>query len=100
MVFWRELPDNNTKKEKKTSQLNKEAKISNLNKRKKNKKNSKEEAEWSLFFVTASRWAHHLLKLCTGDAYDRGKLGVGSARRDGREFPTTGRVRAGGGFWW
>lgn len=42
----------------------------------------------------------HLLKLRTCDAYDRGKLGVGGARRDGRQFPTTGRAGAGGGVWW
>lgn len=57
--FWRELPDNNTKK---ASQLNKDAKISNLNKKKQKKRQNKnvdswciatdaEEAEWrSIFF--------------------------------------------------
>lgn len=43
--------------------------------------------------------ARHLLQLGASDAYDRGELGVGSTRRDGRQFPATGRAGAGGGVW-
>lgn len=35
-------------------------------------------------------WTHHLLELRTGDAYNRGELGVDSTRWDGRELSATG----------
>lgn len=49
------------------------------------------------------RWAHHhLLKLGASDAYDGGEVGVDGARRDGRQFPASGRAggAGGGGLVW
>lgn len=73
------------KKKKRARPLNNEAKISNLDKKqtvrgqKRDKKRTKQnaEAEWRLdfvffllFFQLGLGWAHHLLKLGAGDAYD------------------------------
>lgn len=44
----------------------------------------------TLLFKMGLRWSHHLLELGTGDAYNRGKLGVDSTRRDGRQLSATG----------